>query len=119
VNIPIRAILRQRCPRCREGPIFRVPVWRGPLTIWERCPVCGLKYEREPGYFLGAMYFSYILSIPPGLILVLLIWRLTRWQFDVVMGAAFLAYLPLVPVVSRWSRVLWMYLDRTFDPDVG
>jgi hypothetical protein len=63
------------------------------------------------------MYFSYALSIPPGLILVLLIWRLTRWQFDVVMGCAFVAWLPFVPVVSRWSRVLWMYLDRAFDPD--
>jgi uncharacterized protein (DUF983 family) len=117
VNIPIRAILHQRCPRCRQGPIFRVPLWRGPLTIWERCPVCGLKYEREPGYFLGAMYFSYILSIPPGLALVLLIRRITGWQFDVVMGCAFVAYLPLVPAVSRWARVLWLYLDRTFDPD--
>ena len=79
--------------------------------------MCRLKYEREPGYFLGAMYFSYALSIPPGLALVLAIWRITRWQFDVVMGCAFVAYLPLVPVVSRWARVLWMYVDRTFDPD--
>jgi uncharacterized protein (DUF983 family) len=117
VDIPIRAILHQRCPRCRQGAIFRAPLWRGPLTIWERCPVCGLKYEREPGYFLGAMYFSYILSIPPGLALVLLIWRITGWQFDVVMGCAFVAYLPLVPAVSRWARVLWLYLDRKFDPD--
>ena len=95
MNIPIRAILGQRCPRCREGAIFRLPLWRGPLTIHERCPVCGHKYEREPGYFLGAMYFSYILSIPPGLAIVLLIWRITGWPFDVVMGCAFLAYLPL------------------------
>ena len=82
----------------------------------ERCPVCGFKYEREPGYFLGAMYFSYILSIPPGLALMLVIWRITGWQFDVVMLGAFVAYLPLVPAVSRWARVLWLYLDQRFDP---
>jgi uncharacterized protein (DUF983 family) len=116
VPIPIRAILAQRCPRCHQGPIFVRPLWRAPLMTHERCPVCGFKYEREPGYFLGAMYFSYILSIPPGLCLVLLIWRITGWQFDVVMFSAFLAYLPLVPAVSRWSRVLWLYLDQRFDP---
>ena len=110
------AILAQRCPRCREGAIFPVPLWRGPLTIHPRCPVCGLKYEREPGYFLGALYFSYALSIPPGLLLLLLIWHFTRWPFDVSVGATFLAYLPFVPLVSRWSRVLWMHLDRKFDP---
>lgn len=82
----------------------------------ERCPSCGLKFEREPGYFLGALYFSYLLSIPPALLLVLLLWRITGWNFDVVMLAAFLAYLPLVPVVTRWARVFWMYLDWHFDP---
>lgn len=82
-----------------------------------RCPVCGLKFEREPGYFLGALYFSYALSIPPGLALVLLIWRITNWQFDVVMLAAVIAYLPFVPPVTRWARVLWMYLDWRFDPE--
>ena len=82
----------------------------------ERCPVCGHKFEREPGYFLGAMYFSYALSIPPGLLLVLLLWRITGWPFDLVMLCAFVAYLPFVPVVTRWARVLWMYLDWHFDP---
>lgn len=82
----------------------------------ERCPVCRLKFEREPGYFLGALYFSYALSIPPGLVLVLLLWKITGWSFDVVMLGAFVAYLPLVPVVTRWSRVLWLYLDWRFDP---
>ena len=85
--------------------------------MYEKCPVCGLKFEREPGYFLGAMYFSYALSIPPGLAIVLLIWRITHWQFDVVMLWAFIAYLPFVPAVTRWARVIWMYVDRHFDPD--
>jgi hypothetical protein len=92
-------------------------LWRGPLSTYERCPVCGLKYEREPGYFLGAMYFSYMLSIPPGLAIVLLLWRTTGWDFNVVMIASFFAWLPFVPLISRYARVLWMYVDRHFDPD--
>jgi uncharacterized protein (DUF983 family) len=111
-----QGIRHQLCPRCRQGAIFRLPLWRGFLAMYERCPVCNLKFEREPGYFLGALYFSYALSIPPGLILVLLLWRLTRWPFDWVMFGAFIAYLPLVPVVTRWSRVLWLYVDWHFDP---
>ena len=90
---------------------------RGFVAMHEKCPVCGLKYEREPGYFLGAMYFSYLLSIPPVLILVLLLWRLTSWRFDLVLVTAFVAYLPLVPFVTRFARVVWMYVDRHFDPD--
>jgi len=114
----LRGIVRQLCPRCREGAIFRTSLWRGYLSMHETCPVCGLKFEREPGYFLGAMYFSYLLSILPCLAISLTLWRLSGWPFNTVMLGAFFCYLPLVPLVTRYSRVVWMYVDRHFDPDV-
>jgi uncharacterized protein (DUF983 family) len=112
-----RSITRELCPRCREGRIFRGPLWRTYLAMNERCPYCGLKFDREPGYFLGALYFSYALSIPPVLVLVLLLWWWTGWRFDVVIAAAFVAYLPFVPAMTRFARVLWLHLDRHLDPD--
>jgi len=111
-----QAILHERCPRCREGPLFRAPLWRGSVAMHECCPVCGLRYEREPGYFLGAMYFSYALSIPGVLVLILVIWRVSGWRYDVVLGAAVLGWLPFVPAVTRWARVLWIHFDRYIDP---
>jgi len=36
---PFVAGLFCRCPRCGEGPLFR-----GFLTLADRCPVCGLSY---------------------------------------------------------------------------
>jgi hypothetical protein len=56
-------ILYQRCPRCRSGSIFRASIFRGFPRMNERCPVCNLKFEREQGYFLGAMYISYGLAL--------------------------------------------------------
>ena len=111
-----QAVLHERCPRCREGPLFCAPLWRGGLAMHECCPVCRLRYEREPGYFLGAMYFSYVLSIPGVLILILVIWHVSGWPYDVVIGAAVVAWLPFVPAVTRWARVLWIYFDRYIDP---
>jgi uncharacterized protein (DUF983 family) len=112
----LSAIWRQVCPRCRRGPIYRTSLWRGFLNMYERCPNCGMKFEREQGYFVGAMYISYLLSIPPGLAIVLLLWRITGWSFNTVMLGAFVVYLPFVPVVTRYARVVWMYVDRHFDP---
>lgn len=82
----------------------------------ETCPVCNLKFNREPGYFIGAMYVSYGLSIPPVLVLVMLLWRLARWSFGAAVIGAFVAYLPFVPLVVRLSRVIWIYIDRAVDP---
>ena len=83
----------------------------------ERCPVCGLKFEREPGYFIGAMYMSYALTLPSMALVFLVIRSLVRWPFDVTVLATFLAYLPAVPFVMRMARVLWIYFDRRVDPD--
>ena len=58
-----RGIFGQLCPRCRTGDIFRSSIFRGFPKMHECCPVCGLKFEREEGYFLGAMYISYGLAI--------------------------------------------------------
>ena len=80
------------------------------------CPVCGLRFNREQGYFLGAMYVSYGLSIPPVLALMLVLWRLAGWSFTTAVIGAFVAYLPFVPLVVRLSRVIWIWIDRAVDP---
>jgi hypothetical protein len=83
----------------------------------ERCPLCGLRYEREPGYFMGAMYISYALTLPPGVLLYLAIWYFSGWSHYKVLLATAVAFLPLVPPVVRLARVLWIYLDRGVDPE--
>jgi uncharacterized protein (DUF983 family) len=101
-------MLRLRCPRCKEGKIFR-----GAFAMNDPCPICGLLFQREEGYFLGAMYFSYLLAsailIPCFFVLAALLPSL-----DGVLVALLttLLYVPLVPLVFRYSRVLWIYFER-------
>ena len=45
---------RLRCPRCGDGPLFR-----GWFRMHESCPRCGFSYAREPGFYLGSIYFNY------------------------------------------------------------
>jgi hypothetical protein len=92
-------------------------MWRGLLAMHERCPVCHLKYEREEGYFIGAMYVSYGMAIPPYLAIVSALWLLARWRYELALLGAVFVYLPFVPIVMRMSRVVWMYIDQAFDPE--
>ncbi len=82
-------ILRQRCPRCRVGSIFRYSIFRGFPKMHERCPVCDLKFDREPGYFLGAMYVSYGLGIVIVALTAALLWSITGWWItkDIDLGS--------------------------------
>jgi uncharacterized protein (DUF983 family) len=105
----IKAILLQRCPRCLRGNVFS-----GPATMRECCPECGHKFEREPGYFTGAMYASYFLAIPVLGLITLLIYSLflRSWSLENVVLVAALPFLFLVPLVFRYSRVVWMHIDH-------
>jgi uncharacterized protein (DUF983 family) len=111
------SILQQRCPRCRMGGIFRYSIFRGFPKMCERCPVCDLKFEREPGYFLGAMYFSFALGVLVMAPIAMLLWFLTGWWITKVMIWAVLLFLPFAPTITLLARVLWIYLDQSVDPE--
>jgi uncharacterized protein (DUF983 family) len=109
----LRAIALLRCPRCEEGKVFR-----GTFAMNEVCPICGLQFTRETGYFVGAMYFSYALGMPIIALFTLVAYLLLPgWHLYQLVLLAWLAFLPLVPPVFRYSRVMWMYFDRYFDPE--
>jgi uncharacterized protein (DUF983 family) len=113
----LSAILRQLCPRCRAGKIFRGSIFRF-SKMYERCPDCNLKFEREEGYFLGAMYISYGLSLLVIVLLSLLFWSVTRWSMIKDVGWALIVFLLLAPATTLFARVLWIYLDQAIDPDL-
>jgi hypothetical protein len=83
----------------------------------ERCPNCNLKFEREEGYFLGAMYVSYALSLLSIGSVSLILRSLTRWPVIKDVIWALILFLPLAPAMTLFARVLWIYLDQTVDPD--
>lgn len=58
------SIFAMKCPRCHEGDVFetRNP-YKKMTALKETCPHCGLRYEKEMGFFFGAMYVSYMLNI--------------------------------------------------------
>ncbi len=110
-------ILHHRCPRCRVGKIFHHSIFLGFPKMHERCSVCHLRYEREPGYFLGAMYISYALALPVVAFIAGFLWAVTGWWITKAAVWAVFLFLPLVPAITFLARVLWIYLDQTLDPD--
>jgi uncharacterized protein (DUF983 family) len=112
-------IVHQRCPRCRAGNIFRYSIFRGFPKMRDRCPVCDLRFDREPGYFLGAMYVSYGLGILIVTVIATVLWQVTGWWITKDTIWAVVLFLPLAPTITLFARVLWIYLDQTIDPERG
>jgi hypothetical protein len=88
------------------GTIFRTSIFRIFPRMNERYPHCALKFEREQGYFLGAMYLSHCIATVAILLLTVLVWAVLRWDLPESVGARFLLFLPAASVVTFFSRVL-------------
>jgi len=110
----LTAVAAGRCPRCLDGRI-----WRGLFSMNEVCPVCGLRFEREHGYWTGAMVASYALGVPILAALIFLVWLVTRWDVMFVLAVADGLFILVAPLVWRYSRIVWLHLDWLVDPVRG
>ena len=100
-------------------PIRRGQLFQRWFTMLEDCPRCRLHFEREPGYWTGAMIASYSLGVPLLVALFVALWLLTRWDVAVALVIADLAFIAAAPFVWRYSRVIWLHLDWIVDPVRG
>ena len=77
----------------------------------ETCDVCGLQYEREPGFFYGAMYVSYAFSVGILLTNVFVLYNFFNdpdiWIY---ITSVTVTSLLLYPVVFRFSRIIFLHV---------
>jgi uncharacterized protein (DUF983 family) len=100
--------LTRRCPWCGRGKLFRR--W---FTLPERCPRCGLRFEREEGAFLGSLALNFgVTSV--AFIAVLVTWiALTLPDPPVVLitvaSVAVALVLPLL--IYPFAKTTWTAID--------
>jgi uncharacterized protein (DUF983 family) len=107
VGTMLRRALALRCPACGVGAIFS-----GWFGMHESCSHCGLRYEREPGYFVGAIYVNYAVTAVACLGVPILLDALIGIGMgtQVAIGAALAVVVPVV--FFRYARSLWLGIDH-------
>lgn len=74
------------------------------------CPVCGLHYEIEPGFFWGAMYISYAFSVAISVIVGVADYVLLNDpELWVYIFTVIPASIILSPWSMRYSRTIMLY----------
>lgn len=107
------AVLKCKCPQCQSGDMFVYPTYnlKRFYDMYRSCSVCGLEYEIEPGFFWGAMYVSYALTVIMMLVIGAIVFFITKhssefWDYIIPIISAVLL---TSPYTYRLSRVLMLH----------
>lgn len=117
---------RLKCPVCGTRPIFlplrrmrRLDDWFSPL---DGCPRCGYPYEREPGYFLMAIFgFNLGIAVFVGITVFTIlavtqhIERMATWA---LMSMTVLPMPFINLLIARHCKAFFIALDHFVDPHV-
>jgi uncharacterized protein (DUF983 family) len=119
-GIKLYSILKHKCPRCHEGDMFLKPGEKNYNFIGytpERCKVCGQPYVLEPGFYYGAMYISYMLSVVVALPQFIIYYAGFDISFRMALLFIIIAQIILTPFIYRTSRSLWINVFVSYDAD--
>ena len=105
--------LTNRCPNCGGRTLFK------PGTLFElneACPACGLRYEKDEGFFLGAMSLNYGLTLIGALTPVALLWHYGVLGGRTAAGLALGLAVVIPTALYRSSRSWQLMLYYSFFP---
>jgi uncharacterized protein (DUF983 family) len=95
------------------------PLYRRPFSMHDACLHCGLKFEREQGYFIGAIYVNYaatVLVAVPGFFILDALTGINIHQ-QLAIWVPFAVVFPLI--FFHHSRSLWLVLDHLVNPSTN
>ena len=109
----VQSIWLEKCPHCGQGQVFeKKQKWYDIMPAMKHeCEYCHYKFDREPGYFLGAMYISYALAVALAIAVFCTMYFLfpslnVAW----IIGAIATAILLFSQKNFRISRIIYIHL---------
>ena len=121
----VSSVLGCRCPRCRQGKLFKNPVsisLKKNMQMHERCPVCGQPTDIEVGFYYGTGYVSYLVALLISALCFFIWWIIIGFSFTdnrflywIISNAVLL--IVLQPWLMRFSRSLWISWFVRYEPN--
>ncbi|WP_146239243.1 DUF983 domain-containing protein [Putridiphycobacter roseus] len=108
----VNNVYSEKCPSCKQGYAFKkgTKLFAVP-EMNVACDACQYKFEREPGYFIGAMYISYGLSTFQAIVAYLLTNML--WpsiSIALLLGIITMTLVLFAKLNFKWARLIYIYI---------
>ena len=100
-----------KCPKCRKGNIFKTSIFdlSGFWKMNSHCSNCEVSFEPEPGFYFGAMFVSYAISVALFATIGTALYVLGNPADWVYLTAIVVGAILFTPFSFRYSRILFLY----------
>jgi uncharacterized protein (DUF983 family) len=110
--------LRLLCPKCGEGKLFTNPNPYNFKTIADmpgHCPKCNLSFMPEPGFYYGAMFMSYVVTVALSVLNFLWVYAIWGWATWTYLILNTIILILLLPYLFRASRSFYLAVVYRFE----
>ncbi|MCC7332099.1 MAG: DUF983 domain-containing protein [Flavobacteriales bacterium] len=115
----IVSVLNLKCPKCRKGDLFcnkNSYQFKGFFNMYNNCAVCGQDLQIEVGFYYGAMYVSYALTIAIIVSLLTALYVFDIFAIELFLITDVLVLIATLPYVFKVSRAIWIAIMIKYDP---
>jgi uncharacterized protein (DUF983 family) len=116
----INSILKCKCPKCHEGNLFlneKTYQYKKFLDMPDNCPKCNQDYQIESGFYIGAMYIGYGLTIAITVAVFVAFTTFNAYSLVPFLITLGIVLLMTTPYILRVSRSIWIAMSVRFDPN--
>ena len=83
------------------------------------CSFCNEIYEKETGFYWGAMYVSYALAVALSVVIGVVVYAFIGWHPFYMFISIILGITLCSPIVFRLSRTIWLYMFIDYDEHIN
>jgi uncharacterized protein (DUF983 family) len=116
----VSSILTCKCPKCHEGNLFlneKTYQYKKFLDMPENCPKCNQDYQIEAGFYLGAMFVSYALTVALTVSVFVAFATFNAYSLVPFLITVGIFITITTPFILRLSRSIWITFSVSFDPN--
>lgn len=111
-------ILTHKCPNCGESNAFEMQKGFAKIAIPKMksdCSNCGFRFHKEPGFYYGAMYVSYGLTVAQSIVIFIVAQQFFEPLFDPrIIGIIAISMMFLMRFNYKLSRMIWLNLFKNY-----